>query len=1148
LTGGPGNKIISGQLIDKAGNIFNFSDSIIYDITPPTILSGAITGLFNINSGDTYTRFTGVYLIMNVTGADYMRFANSGELRNETGAFATRTGRTLPAGDGTKYVSGLFIDYAGNRSGYSDYITLDQTAPIFSGNGIAIDSGMTTPLIVITFADPTSGISGNVATISGLDNSYLNTGFVSGSTFTGGGHTTGKFIFTVSDVAGNSTGVTFNVNTNGAGTPTCTPPSSGLTGRYSGSSVSVNCTSSVPSDTLYFTSGTVSTIDTPTYTGAERTTTGTFTGSHFFIKIISCTNANVCSTQKLYEYIQDQTTPTVIDGGFQINTGATYTTGTSVWFTNISGTDSCNQVWVSYGTSSNIIYSSDWTTDFTNKSVILNTGDGTKTGYVRFKDCADNITGSLTDTIILDSTPPTGSFEINSGSAYTNSGIVWITNITGLDNYELSGMRFTTAGSGWGGRTGFSTANGRFDLIGGTGTKVISGQLIDKAGNIFNMSDSISYNNVGPTITSGSSLSGLFEINSGATYTNVTGVYLIMHVTGANQMRFANSGESRNATGTFATRTGRTLLTGDGTKYVSGLFIDQRGNMTGGSDSIILDQTAPIFSGNGIAIVSGETYTGLTITFSDPISGISGNVATISGLDNSYHTGNFISGSTFIGGGVISGTFIFTVSDNAGNSTGIIFKIDRTPPTISIIYSPESGHWTSGNVLATATGLTNIPTINTGFKTFSTNGTFDFEFTDNNGLTGKQTATVTRIDKGIPWISGATNGGYYNTGITISFGDSISSASGKLNGLTRTSSFNTNIENSYVFTATDQAGNTNSVHFIIDKTAPYFTGVTSGTTYTSSVYIYFYDSGSAISGATLNGSGYTSGSIISGNGTYTFIVTDLAGNWTGATFTITPPVVVTPTVNGGSSNGGGDFIKQDNCKRNSKGNNLSGANASGIDYSSSYYDQICYPSQTHGVAKAICDVSKSTFSTEITNAFDRAYGAGITTLCPIEKANVNGLVTRREMAKMISVFATKIMGLKPDTTRKCKYTDTSKESDEMKAYATLACQLKIMGLKYDGTPDTTLRPNGLVTRAQFGTMLSRLIYGNKYNGNKESRYGPHLSALKKNGIIKDISKPTMQEQRGYIMIMLMRTAGGHPELQTNKSTLGSSIGSTFSSN
>jgi hypothetical protein len=158
------------------------------------------------------------------------------------------------------------------------------------------------------------------------------------------------------------------------------------------------------------------------------------------------------------------------------------------------------------------------------------------------------------------------------------------------------------------------------------------------------------------------------------------------------------------------------------------------------------------------------------------------------------------------------------------------------------------------------------------------------------------------------------------------------------------------------------------------------------------------------------------------------------------------------------------------------------------------------------------------------------------------------LVTRREMAKMISVFATKIMWLKPDTTRKCKYTDTSKESDEMKAYATLACQLKIMWLKYDWTPDTTLRPNWLVTRAQFGTMLSRLIYWNKYNWNKESRYGPHLSALKKNWIIKDISKPTMQEQRWYIMIMLMRTAWWHPELQTNKSTLWSSIWSTFSSN
>ena len=38
-----------------------------------------------------------------------------------------------------------------------------------------------------------------------------------------------------------------------------------------------------------------------------------------------------------------------------------------------------------------------------------------------------------------------------------------------------------------------------------------------------------------------------------------------------------------------------------------------------------------------------------------------------------------------------------------------------------------------------------------------------------------------------------------------------------------------------------------------------------------------------------------------------------------------------------------------------------------------------------------------------------------------------------------------------------------------------------MGLESDGTPGKVFNPNTTVTRAQFGTMLSRLLYGNTYN-------------------------------------------------------------------
>ena len=83
-----------------------------------------------------------------------------------------------------------------------------------------------------------------------------------------------------------------------------------------------------------------------------------------------------------------------------------------------------------------------------------------------------------------------------------------------------------------------------------------------------------------------------------------------------------------------------------------------------------------------------------------------------------------------------------------------------------------------------------------------------------------------------------------------------------------------------------------------------------------------------------------------------------------------------------------------------------------------------------------------------------------------------------------------------------------------------------MGLKSDWTPNTVFSPAGIVTRAQFGTMLSRLLYGNKYNAPAvwTDYYSPHLKALKLNGIMNNIDKPWNFELRWNVMIMMQRVA------------------------
>ncbi len=208
------------------------------------------------------------------------------------------------------------------------------------------------------------------------------------------------------------------------------------------------------------------------------------------------------------------------------------------------------------------------------------------------------------------------------------------------------------------------------------------------------------------------------------------------------------------------------------------------------------------------------------------------------------------------------------------------------------------------------------------------------------------------------------------------------------------------------------------------------------------------------------------------------------------------------------------------------------------DYSTSYYDGKCggkphaSPDDLTWVVQTWnvdippirkCEITRSPFWFELTNAFKRAYSKWITTVCPIENANLKWLLLRKHMAKMISSFAIQVVWLNPKYYKKCEFKDIWDENAEMKYYMKLSCQLWLMWLKYDGTDDTKFNPNNYVNRAQFGTILSRLIRWNKYNWNAANRYINHLKALQKIWIMTIIHTPMMKEQRGFVLIMLYRT-------------------------
>jgi hypothetical protein len=125
------------------------------------------------------------------------------------------------------------------------------------------------------------------------------------------------------------------------------------------------------------------------------------------------------------------------------------------------------------------------------------------------------------------------------------------------------------------------------------------------------------------------------------------------------------------------------------------------------------------------------------------------------------------------------------------------------------------------------------------------------------------------------------------------------------------------------------------------------------------------------------------------------------------------------------------------------------------------------------------------------------------------------------MAKMMVMYAKEVLGKTADVSVECSFSDVANQSAELQSFINEACQMGLMGVNNDGTPASTFNPNGVVTRAQFGTVLSRAIWGDENNGG-EPYYANHLAALKDSEIMNNISNPSAPEIRGYVMLMMKR--------------------------
>jgi hypothetical protein len=144
-----------------------------------------------------------------------------------------------------------------------------------------------------------------------------------------------------------------------------------------------------------------------------------------------------------------------------------------------------------------------WETYAGSRAWALATGDGTKTVYVWYKDGAGNTSTSCSDTIILDTTPPSSSITINGGAAYTNTTSVTLTLSASDATSGVAQMCLSNTGTCTSWET-YATSKA-WTLTSGDGTKTVYVWYKDGAGNANTSaySDTIILDMTAPPVPSG---------------------------------------------------------------------------------------------------------------------------------------------------------------------------------------------------------------------------------------------------------------------------------------------------------------------------------------------------------------------------------------------------------------------------------------------------------------------------------------------------------------------------------------------------------------------------------------------------------------------------------------------------------------------
>ncbi|UCD92247.1 MAG: Ig-like domain-containing protein [Methanobacteriota archaeon] len=697
VPGGDGLKTVYFQVMDNVNlESMTYSDSIILD-------TGSPSGSIIINNDDGWTSSTSVSLTLTYSdsssGVNQVRYSNDGVWDTELWEAPSPTRAwTLTAGDGIKTVYYQIMDNVSLLSPtYSDDIALDTASPtgtIVINNGDAWTT-TTTVVLNLTYGDTASGV---------YQVRYSNDGvwdtepweFPSASRMwvlePGDGIKT--VYFQIVDNAGwISAAYSDDISLDSTVPVGSIVVNSGDEWTNSGSVTLTLTYSDLASgvDQVRFSNDGV--WDTEIWEAPSPTRAWTLeVGDGMKVVFFQVRDIVGLESVTYFDFIGLDTAPPT--GSIVINNGDSWTSTTSVTLSlmysdTMSGVDQ-------------VRYSDDgvwdtepWEAYSPTKAWTFSSGDGTKIAYYQVSDNAGSLSATFSDDIVLDTTPPTGSIEINSGDLWTTSGSVTLSltySDTGSGPYSV---RYSNDGV-WDTEPWENPATAKpWLLASGDGTKTAYYQVMDSAGVMSaTFSDDIGLDTTRPT--------GSIVANDGDSWTTTPSVTLTLSYSdsgsGVYQVRYSDDGvwdtESWEAP---SDSKAWVLPSGDGAKTVYYQLRDVTLlESISYSDSIVLDSTEPTGS---IIIDDGNTSTKstsvtLTLTYFDATSGVYQIRLSSDGL---WDTEPWQSPSTtwvyFLVGSDGTNWVFNQVMDNAGLLSATYFdeiELDTTAPTTESS-TPSSG-------------------------------------------------------------------------------------------------------------------------------------------------------------------------------------------------------------------------------------------------------------------------------------------------------------------------------------------------------------------------------------------------------------------------------------------------------------------------